>query len=312
MSGINYGTSINLNKNELQNARIHNLAANPASPVKGQFFYNTTDDTIYAYTGSAWQAVATLTSLLTTRLDQFAVPTQDIGLGGRKLTNMGAGTADTDSVTFGQVKGLIDGLKWKDAVRTSTTGNITLSGLQTIDGVSVAAGDRVAVIGQTTGSANGIYVAASGAWSRSGDADTAAEVLGMTFAVLEGSVNDNKVFNLSTNSPITLGTTALVFGQIGALGVAYSAGAGITIAGNVISADGTVARKMPPQLIGNGSSTSITVTHNLGTKALTVALRKVSTDELWIPDVTAATTSAVTLAFTTAPTANEFEVTVIG
>lgn len=81
------------------------------------------------------------------------------------------------------------GMKWRPSVRAATTANITLSGAQTIDGVSVIAGDRVLVKDQSTASQNGVYVAASGAWSRATDADSWAELVSQTVAVEEGSTN---------------------------------------------------------------------------------------------------------------------------
>lgn len=109
---------------------------------------------------------------------------------------------------------IAQGLTVKVAVRVATTANITLSGTQTIDGVAVIATDRVLVKNQTTGADNGIYVCAAGAWSRSLDADIDAEVMaGMFTFVSEGTVNGNQGWALSTDNPITLDTTALVFTQ---------------------------------------------------------------------------------------------------
>jgi hypothetical protein len=103
-------------------------------------------------------------------------------------------------------------LSWKQAVRAATTANITLSGAQTIDGVSVIAGDRVLVKDQSTGSQNGIYVAAAGAWTRATDADTTAEVRGgMAVAVSEGTANGNTLWLLHTDDSITVGSTSLTF-----------------------------------------------------------------------------------------------------
>ena len=94
-------------------------------------------------------------------------------------------------------------------VKAATTANITLSGTQTIDGVSCGVGDRVLVIAQTLGQNNGIYVVASGAWARAADANTSALVVGsMAAAVQQGT--QRGVWVLSTVGA-TLGTTPLVF-----------------------------------------------------------------------------------------------------
>lgn len=92
-------------------------------------------------------------------------------------------------------------------VRAATTANITLSGAQTIDGVSVVAGDRVLVKSQSTGSQNGIYTAAAGVWARSEDRIQAA----MLVSVQEGTVAADTVWTLTTNETIVVGTTSLTF-----------------------------------------------------------------------------------------------------
>ena len=76
------------------------------------------------------------------------------------------------------------------SVRAATTANITLSGTQTIDGVSVAVDDRVLVKNQDTASENGIYDCAAGAWSRSSDSDVSEEVTsGFSTYIEEGTAN---------------------------------------------------------------------------------------------------------------------------
>lgn len=104
-------------------------------------------------------------------------------------------------------------LAWKRAVRVATTANITLSGNQTIDGVSTSTGDRVLVKNQTTATENGVYASAAGAWARVGDADAAAEFEGQVFYVREGTANANKMFSLTTTGSITLGSTNLAYTQ---------------------------------------------------------------------------------------------------
>lgn len=131
------------------------------------------------------------------------------------------------------VDNAVSGLRWKPSVRAATTANITLSGAQTIDGVSVIAGDRVLVRAQSTASANGIYVAASGAWARAADMDTSAEAKAATCFVEEGSLYAETGWVCSTES-ITLGTTSLVFTQFSGAG-SWAAGTGLVLTGNTFS-----------------------------------------------------------------------------
>ncbi len=129
---------------------------------------------------------------------------------------------------------LAQGLDPKASVRVATTGNITLSGTQTIDGVAVVAGNRVLAKLQTGGINNGIWVVAAGAWTRATDADSSAKVTsGMYCFVEEGTVNGATGWNLTTTN-VTLGTTPLTFTQFGAA-VAYTAGTNVSIVGTVIS-----------------------------------------------------------------------------
>lgn len=178
-----------------------------------------------------------------TRLDQIAAPTAPVAFGSQRLTGLGTPTADTDAATKLYVDSARAGLDAKDSVRVATTTNITLSGTQTIDGVSLSIGNRVLVKNQSTASTNGIYVVASGAWTRATDADTSAKVTsGMFTFVEEGTVSDNVGYVLTTNDPIVLGTTALAFTQFSGTG-ALNAGAGLVQSGqdfNVVAADGTI------------------------------------------------------------------------
>lgn len=144
-----------------------------------------------------------------------------------------------DLVNKSYVDGIASGIDVRASVRAATTANITLSAPQTIDGVSVIAGDRVLVKNQTLGENNGIYVVAAGAWSRSLDADSSSEVTaGMFTFVEEGTVNGDKGYVLSTDNPITLGTTSLSFTQFSSA-ASITAGAGLvgTSTFDVVSAN---------------------------------------------------------------------------
>jgi hypothetical protein len=120
--------------------------------------------------------------------------TANQSMGGFKLTNLGTPTAGTDAASKDYVDNAIAGLAWKDSVRVATTANTALSGLLTIDGVTLVANDRILVKNQGTVAENGIYVAASGAWARSFDADAADELDSAAVFIEEGSTQANTMW----------------------------------------------------------------------------------------------------------------------
>jgi hypothetical protein len=137
-----------------------------------------------------------------------------VAITGGTITGIGSPSASSDVAIKSYVDSLAGGsIATKLPVKVATTANITLSGTQTIDGVSAVAADRVLVKNQTTGSQNGIYVVAAGAWSRAADADTSAEVVSGIGAFVTSGTQGGRVWYLSTADPITLGTTSLTFTQ---------------------------------------------------------------------------------------------------
>lgn len=402
-------TSLNLSKNELQNAVVQNLASAPSSPVAGQIYYDTSTSPgrLYWWNGSAWiqagggtsgvstltvdnssiedtgtatdpsirvkaggvtnamlagsiangklatdplaranhtgsQAASTISDLAAVvqayRLDQFAAPNTDLSANSHKITNLSTPTSANDAANKSYVDAAAAGIDWKASVRAATTANGTLATAfengDVIDGVTLATGDRILLKNQTTGAENGIYtINASGSPTRATDADASAEVTaGLGVFVSEGTANGNTAWVLTTDDPITLGTTALVFTQFSGPG-SYTAGTGLTLTGTVFAlsspvaianggtgaTDAATARTNLSATtkyatdVGDGSSTAIVVTHSLGTRDVVVSVHRAATpwDEV-ICDVEKTSTSTVTLRFAVAPTSAQFRVTVVG
>lgn len=229
---------------------------------------------------------------------------------GYRIINQADAIAAQDSVTKAQLDAAVLGLKWKEPVRAATTANITLSGTQTIDGVAVIANDRVLVKNQTTASTNGIYLCAAGAWTRSTDFDVSAEIAGASVFISEGTAQGNNVWTMTADAPLTLGTTALTWAQIGG-GTSYTAGTGVSIGGGVISVDAAVVAKKASATIGDNSATTLTFTHNLNTQDISVSVRDVAGNAGVLCDWVANGVNTVQLTFGVAPTTGQYRVTVV-
>jgi hypothetical protein len=205
------------------------------------------------------------TAVRTSRLDQMAAPTASVSMNSQKITNLLDPTSAQDAVTKAYADSIAAGFDPKASVRAASVTNVSgtysaTSGASargqftamanTLDGVTLAAGNRVALLGQSTGAQNGIWVVstlgtgANGVWDRATDFDSDAEVTsGASFFVEEGS-NGGKSFFLTTANPITIGGasgTALVFSQSNA-GTTYTAGNGLTLTGSSFDVVGTTNR----------------------------------------------------------------------
>lgn len=436
-----YLVSLDLSKNELQNAVVQVLAAAPSSPAEGQIYYNSVDHKAYIFNGTAWKALdeATVISFgvvgdiaasavgdtaaagttgkvadaghrharesfgstasvqavgdsqnagaattpsrsdhkhglpsfgavtsqtsfgasansgagtsiarndhvhgtpthtgtehSTISLSSLAAPTADLSAGGFRITNLAlTPVADSDAVSKSYADALVNGLSWKDSVRVVSGSNVTITAPgSTIDGLTMASGDRVLLAGQSSPGQNGIWVwnGAAVSMTRPADADSTSELKGAAVFVESGTYADQQ-WILTTDTVTTINTTAQTWTQFGGT-QSYTAGNGIDIAGGTISAKlaasgglafsgsslavdtAIVARKYSVS-IGNGSLTSFTVSHGLGTADVTVQVYDNSTGAQVEADVTHALTSpfAVTVGFTSAPSTNAFRVVVVG
>ena len=142
-----------------------------------------------------------------------------------------------------QLDAAVAGITIKDSVRVAAESNITLSGTQTIDGISLSVGDRVLVTGQTDAKQNGVYVVASGSWSRATDFDESSEVKEGNFVfVQEGTENGSHGYVLisegsGAGESIIFGTDSLNFTQFTGANLVL-AGTGLTKTGdNTLNVD---------------------------------------------------------------------------
>lgn len=235
------------------------------------------------------------------------------------------------AATKAYVDSAVEGLAWKDSCRVSTTANLNLAAPgATIDGVALAAGDRVLVLAQTAGAENGIYVwnGAAVAMSRALDANSAAE-LEQAIATVEEGTNAGASYR-QTAVNFTLGTGAVAWTAFGTgaaaastatAGIAALATQGEVDAGaatNKIVTPATLAgwagrlRKVSAT-IGDGSATQFTVTHNLASADVQVEIYRTSgSQDTVLCDVERTSANAVRLTFAAAPAAGGFRCVVIG
>jgi len=300
-------TAIDLSKNELQNAAVQNLASAPSAPVKGQLYFDSTGNVLYWWNGTAWVAASGSTvtygtvpaettfgiskndGVATTvarsdhthgspahgvaehspfSLSIFAAPTANLSMNNWGITSLASPANGTDAVNKNYVDDRIAGLAWKDSVRAATTANVTQSGLAAIDGVTPVAGDRVLCKDQSSPAFNGIWVTASGAWTRATDADINTELPGAAVFVEEGTVNADTAWTCTANNPIVLGTTSLPWVQF-AGGGAVTAGAGLTQSGNTLNVIGDASITVTADQISR-ATLSGDVTAPAGANTLTI------------------------------------------
>jgi hypothetical protein len=242
---------------------------------------------------------AVTTSDITTLVDGTYVNISgDTMSSGANLTFVGGGEvlglpATPSGATAATSKSYVDsvaaGLSWKQAVKAASTGDLTLSGTQTIDGVALIAGDRVLVKDQTDNTQNGIYVVSATAWARATDMDAVTpinEINGAAVFVEEGTTQHDTAW-VQIDNVQTVGTDPIQFTQFAGMGT-YTAGTGLTLTGNSFSITAPVTTALGGTgltstalngqlLIGNGTgytlanitgSTGLSVTNGAGTIAL--------------------------------------------
>jgi hypothetical protein len=312
---IKYLNNLDLNKNELQNARIQVLASNPSNPVTGQIYYNSTDNVLYYWNGTIWvDGSGDLTAIQTTTANQLAItngtgPIPSLAITTAAVANNGTALATGDQIYDFVTTGInariqnvtnptgAQDVATKDYVDTIATGLLEYKGgydaatntpnLDTNSNVAIDKGDTYTV------TADGTFFTEQ---VRIGDLIIAEATIA---AGAGGALTDFTI----VQSNIDLATAAATAGAA-VKGISGYDSADFSVSSGFVS----LATKTFKTAIGDGTNTSYTVTHNLNTRDVIVQLYDVSSYDTVIADVVRTSAAAVTVSFSTAPTTNDIKV----
>jgi len=206
-----------------------------------------------------------------TSLGLGTIATQDansVAITGGSVTGMSAPSSASDVTTKSYVDDLVAGLKTRIITRVATTANVNLSNAlengDTLDGISLATGNKVLVKNQTDATENGIYlVPASGAASRDPDFNIVDELAGQLVIIQEGTTNEDTIFLCTTDTGGSIGSVNITFtqvqpqftGTVSSVAVADSGSSEFTVTGSPITTSGTInlaVNSISAAKIGNG------------------------------------------------------------
>jgi len=241
------------------------------------------------------------------RLDQITAPTASVGLNNQKIVSLLDPTAAQDAATKNYVDNTVQGLDAKASCHAATTANIaTLAGgaPNTLDGVTLAANDRILVKDQTTANQNGIYTVttlgtgANGTWTRATDMDTWAEVPSSYVWIENGTVNADTGWVCTADTGGTLGTTSITWTKFSSANL------------------GANAAQYYNNAATHGAGTTITITqatHGLrASRGIHVQVQDNSTGNVELPDISVAANGDVTITYAASVSANTKLVTLVG
>ena len=204
----------------------------------------------------------------------------NVSISGGSVTGLGSPSNNSDAATKSYVDQAVAGLRTRIIAECATTGNVNLSnGLEagdSIDGVTLVAGDRVLVKDQSTASENGLYLAvSSGAASRDPEHDTIAELSGGMVVVNQGSTNDNKIFLCTTDNTGSVGSTSITYtvitpsntGTVTSVGIADGGASEFTVGSTPVTSSGNITLAVNSIAHTKISGLGTAATQTVGTSA---------------------------------------------
>lgn len=262
----NFGKPIDLNTNELRNAVIQNLGADPGSPLEGQIWWNTVGHLMKWFNGTGVidplnranhngsQLAATISNFTAAvqaiQWASMAQPTGAVSMNAQQFSGLPAASGNGQAIEYAQfntaLANLATGMDLKETqAQVVATVNInTASPGATIAGKTMVANDRVLLSAQTTATQNGLYQwnGSASALTRTTDANSAGSIMGGTMVVVGDldTVNPDTIWmqthvGTGTNGAIVIGTDSQTWIRV-LSPVTLTAGNGISITAGVIAA----------------------------------------------------------------------------